>query len=50
MVMGGNPAEQGSFRFKQQVAKMKPGLKYYRVLHIMNDDTAIASEIIQSAK
>jgi hypothetical protein len=51
LVMGADEKMEGStFRFKQQLNKMKPGLIYYRVLHIEKNNTAISSGIIQSAK
>ena len=37
MVMGTDPKGTGSYTFKQKIQKIKPGLIYFRVLHIEND-------------
>jgi hypothetical protein len=50
MVLGADPTADGSFKFKQTVAKLKPGFKYYRVLHIESADRAVASNTIGLSK
>jgi hypothetical protein len=50
MVMGQDPAKQNAFKFKQPVAKLKPGMKYYRVLLMESAETGIASNSIQLSK
>lgn len=49
-VMGNDPAAQNSFKFKQPLAKIKPGLKYYRVLLMEDAENGIASNTIQLTK
>jgi lipopolysaccharide export system protein LptA len=54
MVMGADPTtgtvSEGDFTFKQQTSKIKPGMKYFRVLHIETADMAMASNTIQFTK
>jgi hypothetical protein len=51
MVLGENPAaEKPGFNFKMPVGKMKPGLKYFRVLQVDSPETAIASNTIKITK
>lgn len=51
MVMGADPKGAGNtFSFKQQMAKLKPGKAYYRVLLINNDQTATATEAVKIAR
>ncbi|MFZ1529087.1 MAG: hypothetical protein WAT19_10070 [Ferruginibacter sp.] len=49
-VMGADPKAANSYKYKQGLAKIKPGLKYYRVLQLASNDTAIASNTISVAK
>ncbi|MEO7047354.1 MAG: hypothetical protein ABI091_18775 [Ferruginibacter sp.] len=49
IVLGADPAE-GGFKYKQSIAKVKPGLKYYRVLHVESDEKATASNTIGVSK
>jgi hypothetical protein len=49
MVMGADPKGPGNtFSFKQQVAKLKPGKPYYRVVIITNDNQAVATEAVKA--
>ena len=46
LVMGSDPKNNGnSYIFKLSMNKIKPGYKYFRVLHIESDEHAIASTI-----
>lgn len=49
-VMGADPKTADTYRYKQGLAKIKPGLKYYRVLQLASNDMAIASNTISIAK
>ncbi|MCP9753413.1 hypothetical protein EGI32_20875 [Ferruginibacter sp. HRS2-29] len=49
-VMGNDPAAQNNFKFKQPMAKLKPGLKYFRVLLMEDAENGIASNSIQLTK
>ena len=49
-VMGADPKVANSYKYKQGLAKVKPGLKYYRVLQVASNDIAIASNTISVAK
>lgn len=47
-VMGANPAKtDNSFSFKQQQAKIKPGMIYFRVLNIGAGDQATSSPVVK---
>ncbi len=51
LVMGTDPkAARGYYSFKQIKNKIKPGIKFFRVLHIENDDNAMASNTIGLSK
>lgn len=51
MVMGADPKGAGNtFSFKQQVAKLKPGKVFYRVLLVNNNLTATATDAVKIAK
>lgn len=51
LVMGADPkAARGYYSFKQIKNKIKPGMKFFRVLHIENDDNAMASNTIGLTK
>lgn len=51
MVMGADPkASKGTYAFKQLTKKIKPGMKYFRVLHIESAETAMASNTIGLSK
>jgi hypothetical protein len=50
LVMGPDPSNENVFRFKQQLNKIKPGMKYYRVLEIRNDGIAFPSNVIRTTK
>jgi len=44
LVWGADPKSNGkSYLFKQANNKIQPGFIYYRVLHIENEETAVAS-------
>ena len=48
MVMGADPKGAGNtFSFKQQMAKLKPGKVYYRVLLVNADQTLIATPAVK---
>lgn len=50
-VMGPNPkAGNNTYTFKQQLAKIKPGFTYYRVLNVGVNETATASEVVKITK
>ena len=49
MVLGSDPVK-GDYKYKQSLAKLKSGLKYYRVLHVESDDKAFASNTISVSK
>jgi len=47
-VMGADPKQgANSFSFRQQIAKLKPGQVFYRVLQVSFDEKAIASEVVK---
>ncbi len=51
LVMGADPkAEKGNYSFKQTANKIKPGMKFFRVLHIETDENAFASNTIRLSK
>lgn len=51
MVMGADPKGAGNtFSFKQQVAKLKPGKVFYRVLLVNNNLTATATNAVKISK
>jgi hypothetical protein len=50
MVMGADPAAAGTYTFKQDRKKIKPGFRYYRVLHVEPNDQAVASNTIGLTK
>ncbi len=51
LVMGADPkGSKGSFCFKQQSEKIKPGLKYFRVICIENEEVGYASSPISLTK
>ncbi len=50
LVMGEDPGIKGSFAFKQQTNKLKPGLAYFRVLQIETAGEALASNTIGLTK
>ena len=51
LVLGADPQEgNGTYKFKQQIAKLKSGLKYYRVLNVEAHDRAIASNTVSISK
>jgi hypothetical protein len=51
LVMGADPkAEKGGYAFKQQKNKIKPGMKFFRVLHMETAETAMASNTIRLTK
>lgn len=48
IVLGADPKQNNnSFAFKQNLAKMKSGNVYYRVLSIVNGEKAIASNVVK---
>lgn len=49
-VMGADPKAVNSYKYKQGLAKVKPGLKYYRVLQVASNDIAIASNTVSISK
>jgi hypothetical protein len=47
-VMGADPRGLvNSYRYKQAISKVKPGMKYFRVLHIENASVAFASSSVR---
>ncbi|HSN61810.1 MAG TPA: hypothetical protein VLR49_12800 [Ferruginibacter sp.] len=51
LVMGTDPkAARGYYAYKQQTNKIKPGMKYFRVLHMENAEEAISSNTIGLVK
>ncbi|MEO6539238.1 MAG: hypothetical protein ABIT07_12610 [Ferruginibacter sp.] len=51
LVLGADPQQgNGTYKFKQQIAKLKSGLKYYRVLNVESNDRATASNTVSIAK
>lgn len=50
LVLGADPSNPGGYRFKQQTEKMKPGLKFFRVVRIDKEGQGLASEPIQLTK
>ena len=50
MVLGGEPANIKAFTFKQKIQKIKPGLKYFRVLQIKKDSAIEVTNISLSVK
>ena len=51
LVMGADPkSEKRSFHYKQEIKKINPGIKFYRVLHIEKGQWAIASKSIGLVK
>ncbi len=51
VVLGADPKTKGnSFSFKQGNNKIKPGLKYYRVLRVENETSATASTLVSLSK
>jgi hypothetical protein len=51
MVMGADPKGAGNtFSFKQQLAKLKSGKVFYRVLLVSNNLTATATDAVKIAK
>ena len=51
LVMGTDPkGARGYYSYKQQANKIKPGMKYFRVLHMENAEEAITSNTIGLAK
>ncbi len=51
LVLGADPVSTTTkFKFKQESKKIMPGMKYYRVLRVENETTAIASNMILLSK
>jgi hypothetical protein len=51
VVLGADPKGNGSsYHFKQDNNKIRPGYKYYRVLHIESEDRAVASNSTRLTK
>lgn len=50
MVMGADPKNPGSFSFKQNIAKMKSGKLYYRILTVETGGKTLISNIIKAVK
>jgi hypothetical protein len=51
VVLGADPKGNGSnYHFKQTGNKIRPGYKYYRVLHIENEERAVASNSTRLSK
>lgn len=47
LVLGADPKQgKGIFRYKQELKKIRPGMKYYRVLHMEKGDWVMASNSI----
>lgn len=49
MVMGADPKTPGSFKFKQNLNKMKAGKGYFRVINVDADGKSYTSPIIKAA-
>ena len=50
IVLGADPKQNNnSFAFKQNLSKMKAGHVYYRVLSVVTNDRASASNIVKTA-
>lgn len=51
LVFGEDPSTStGNYKYKQQLGKIKPGLKYYRVLYVKDEDFTSVSETIKLTK
>lgn len=47
-VMGSDPrGKVNTYQYKQAISKIKPGVKFFRVLHIENTNATIASAIVR---
>jgi hypothetical protein len=47
-VMGADPSKtDNTFSFKQQQAKIKPGMIYFRVLNVIAADKAVSSPVVK---
>lgn len=49
MVMGADPKDVKTYTFKQKLQKIKPGIIYFRVMHIEKNATDEVSNIIRGA-
>ena len=50
LVVGEDPNEKGSFRYRHEMKKIRPGLKYFRVLQIEKGEWGYASKSINLIK
>ena len=49
MVLGADPKNPGSFKFKQNIQKVKTGKVFYRILNVENTGRAYVSDIVKAA-
>jgi hypothetical protein len=49
MVMGADPKNPGSFKFKQNIQKVKSGKIFYRILNVENSGRSYVSDIVKAA-
>ena len=50
LVMGADPKQPNSFKFKQGVKNLKPGQVFYRVLNVENSGRSYVSNAVQATK
>lgn len=50
MVLGSDPKDPGSFKFKQNLAKMKDGKIFYRILTVETSGRTQVSHVIKAVK
>lgn len=50
IVFGSDPKSAGKYAFKQTASRIKPGYQYYRVAHVEQNNSALASEAIRLTK
>lgn len=50
LVMGEDPKSGGTFRYKHDMKSIRPGMKYFRVLHKEKGEWAMASKSIGISK
>ena len=51
LVLGADPVTaKVNYEYKQQLTKIRPGFKYYRILHVEAPDRAVASNTIGLTK
>ncbi len=50
LVMGADPKEPNSFKFKQGLKNLKPGQVFYRVLNVENSGRSYVSNAVKTTK